>query len=166
MAQSQGVLASETESVRDKFTLFSKCHQPYNGNVVSDAEIEQLGEHSKSELHFFDKLQYLVAKDIDEFLAYYRKEFPHATILPKMHLMEDHIIPFMKRFHVGAGLLGEQGAESLHSHLKKLEATYSSIPDGVDRLKYIFHEYSLEVSPQLQQLKPPVQQRKKRRIEE
>ena len=78
-----------------------------------------------------------------------------------MHLMEDHIIPFLMRFHVGAGLLGEQGAESLHAHLNKLEANYSSIVNGVDRLRYIFHEYALEVAPQLQQLKPPLKRRKK-----
>ncbi len=60
---------------------------------------------------------------------------------------------------MGAGLLGEQGAESIHAHLNKLEATYSGIANGVDRLKYIFHEYALEVSPELQQLKPEEEER-------
>ena len=43
--------------------------------------------------------------------------FPDSSISPKMHLLEDHIIPWAKEWHVGFGLLGEQGAESIHARV-------------------------------------------------
>ena len=60
-------------------------------------------------------------QDIATLLNYYRHTFPDATILPKMHIMEDHVNPWLKQWHIGAGLMGEQGAESIHAHLMKLE---------------------------------------------
>ena len=81
--------------------------------------------------------------------------------MPKMHLLEDHVVPWMKRWGLGAGLMGEQGAESIHSHLNKLEATYSSIPNRVDRLRYIFNTYTLETTPELTSLRPAIKRRKK-----
>ena len=60
-------------------------------------------------------------------MDFYREEFPRATVLPKMHIMEDHVIPGLRRWHVGAGLMGEQGAESLHSVIHKMEDRYSGI---------------------------------------
>ena len=71
---------------------------------------------------------------IKEFMEFYRDSFPRATVLPKMHLLEDHMVPWMRRWHLGAGFMGEQGAESIHAHLNRLENTYSGIPNGVDRL--------------------------------
>ena len=97
-----------------------------------------------------------------EFLDYYRENFS-ASILPKMHLLEDHMADWLKRFHLGAGFMGEQGAESIHAHLNRLQATYSGIPNGVDRLKYIFKMYNIETAPSLQALKPVIQTRKRRR---
>ena len=80
-----------------------------------------------------------------------------------MYMVEDHIIPFPREYHVAAGLLGEQGAESLHAHMNRLEDNYSSVVQGSKRLEYIFREYALEVAPQLQQLKPPPHKKAKKR---
>jgi hypothetical protein len=106
--------------------------------------------------------------DVQEFLEFYRKEFPKesypkATILPKFHLLEDHMADWLRRFHLGAGLMGEQGAESIHAHLNRLENTYSTIPNRVDRLRYIYNMYAIETTPSLQTLKPTIQSRKRKR---
>ena len=93
-------------------------------------------------------------KDIESFLEYYRAEFPKASIIPKMHVLEDHVVPWIRRWGLGAGLMGEQGAESIHAHLNRLESTYSSIPNRVDRLRYIFNAYTLETTPELGSLRP------------
>lgn len=39
----------------------------------------------------------------------------HATITPKLHMLEDHVIPFLTKWGVGLGFLGEHGAESIHA---------------------------------------------------
>ena len=51
-------------------------------------------------------------------MSSYREFFPNATILPKMHILEDHVVEWMKRWKIGAGLMGEQGAESIHAHYR------------------------------------------------
>jgi hypothetical protein len=77
--------------------------------------------------------------------------------------MEDHMADWLRRFHLGAGMMGEQGAESIHAHLNQLETTYAGIPNAVDRLKYIFNMYNLETAPSLQSLKPAVKTRKRKK---
>ena len=42
-------------------------------------------------------------------MTFFRESFPQATVPIKMHLLEDHAVPWAKSFHVGFGLLGEQG---------------------------------------------------------
>lgn len=80
-----------------------------------------------------------------------------------MHILEDHVIPWLRKWHVGAGLMGEQGAESLHAHLHKLERDYCGITNSVDRLKYIFKMYNVETAPQLLELAPDIKRRKRKR---
>jgi hypothetical protein len=63
----------------------------------------------------------------------FRASFPDSSITPKMHLLEDHVIPWAKQWHVGFGLLGEQGAESIHAHFNTLQRTYHSMPDKVQQ---------------------------------
>ena len=94
-------------------------------------------------------------------MEFYRTEFPRASVLPKMHLLEDHTIPWMRRWHLGAGLMGEHGSESIHSHIVHLERTYCGVPNALDRLKYIFNEYSLQTTPLLHSLQPGPSKRKK-----
>ena len=104
--------------------------------------------------------------DVKEFLKYYRETFPDASILPKIHMLEDHMVDWLKRFHLGAGFMGEQGAESIHAHLNRLGTTYQNIPNDLDKLKYIFKMYTLETATCLQSLEPPVKTRKRKRPEE
>ena len=82
-------------------------------------------------------------------------------MLPKLHILKDHTVPWLERWSAGAGLMGEQGAESLHAHIRNLEDKYATIPNEVDRLKYMFQMYELETEPTLLSLKPEIKGRKK-----
>lgn len=129
---------------------------------MSDSVIDQLGmlkdnNHSNS--------LSIAEEDIASFMVHYRQEFSWATVLPKMHIMEDPI-PWLRRFHVGAGLMGEQGAESVHALMMRLNRTYQGIPNETTRLKHIMSEHSLGTDPSLLALRPPVQKRKKPAEEE
>lgn len=70
-------------------------------------------------------------------MSFYRTNFPSSTVLPKMHVMEDHVIDWLRKCHVGAGLMGEQGAESIHARMMKLERDYCGIRDEFNSLKYV-----------------------------
>ena len=59
--------------------------------------------------------------------------------------------------------MGEQGAESIHTHLMRLERAYQGIPNELDTLKYIFKEQALESAPLLTCLRPPL--KKGRRLQ-
>ena len=53
--------------------------------------------------------------------------------------------------------MGEQGAESIHAHMMRLERTYHN---EVDRLKYIVKEHLIESAPSLTGLRPQPKRRK------
>ena len=93
-------------------------------------------------------LCYSQQMDTKKFMAYYRKEFPHATVLPKMDMLEEHVVPWLRQWHVGFGLLGEQGMESIHKHFNQLTRTYNSVPEQVDQLRTLMREHLLHIAPE------------------
>ncbi len=107
------------DTFRKVFNLFARCHNTYNsGKAIDDPQFgTQILILPSKKSHTIDSFLEL---DVKEFLDYYREKFS-ATILPKMHLLEDHMAEWLKRFHLGAGFMGEQGAESIHAHLNRLE---------------------------------------------
>ena len=88
-----------------------------------------------------------IEHDIDKFLQYYRSSFPSATVTPKMHMMEDHVVQCLRLWRVGLGMLGEQGAESIHSRFNQLERTYANMANGVQRLKSMVMEHHRQICP-------------------
>ena len=74
---------------------------------------------------------------IDKFQSYYSDSFPHASIAPKLHMLEDHVVPFLQRWKVGFGFLGEQGAESIHARFNSIRKNCSNMPNSVTRLEAI-----------------------------
>lgn len=61
---------------------------------------------------------------------------------------------------VGMGMMGEQGAESIHANVNDIKKAYSNIPDGVSRLKCILMEHHRRVCPTLQMEQPEIKRRK------
>ena len=99
--------------------------------------------------------------DIDKFMAYYRQEFSHATVLPKQHMLEDHVIPWLEQWRVGFGSMGEQGAESIHASFNTVERVYASTANRVQRLQGVLQHHHLQVNPENVSLKPSPAKRKK-----
>ena len=69
-----------------------------------------------------------------EFMKFFRESSPQATVPIKMHILEEHAIPWAKSFRVGFGLLGEQGAESIHAKFTRFGLAYTAIADKVQHL--------------------------------
>ena len=57
-------------------------------------------------------------------------------------------------------MMGEQGAESIHSFFNKLGRQYSTTPKSVDRLKLMLNEHLLHIAPVNVAAKPPIKKRK------
>ena len=96
-----------------------------------------------------------------EFMAYYREEFPLASVTPKMHMLEDHILPWMQKWHFCPGFHGEQGAESIHAIFNSLGRTYASVRNPKEQLRLIFQEHQLQVCPSTDAARPLAKKRKK-----
>ncbi len=95
-------------------------------------------------------------------MRYYSDTFPGASITPKLHLLEFHIILWIEKWKVGLGLLGEQGAESIHAYFNGLRRTYQTMPDGVQRLHQMMKEHFIHASPHNIYARPPVKKRTKK----
>ncbi|XP_071795767.1 uncharacterized protein [Asterias amurensis] len=73
------------------FSKFAECHNVYNTNIMTDATIDKLEQ------------------DITSYCEYFRSEFQSETIPPKFHMLDEHTVPFIRKWHFGLGFLGEQG---------------------------------------------------------
>ena len=113
--------------------LFSKCHQQFNSQNKFTTEMLVLLRKLNSVIHKKMKRTSIIMSvclflsipesDIDKFLCHYQASFPSATITPKLHMMEDHVVDFVSQWRVGIGMLGEQGAESIHTVFNQLGQT-------------------------------------------
>ena len=66
-----------------------------------------------------------------EFMHYYRDVFPGASITPKLHILEDHMVNFLRNWRVGCGLLGEQGAERIHKVYNQLITVHAQTTSDI-----------------------------------
>ena len=106
-------------------------------------------------------IEHSAGTNIDQFMAFYREVFPEASVIPKMHILEEHMVPFIKKWGVGCGFLGEQGAESVHKYFNLLERTYASVPDRLARLRQKMVEHHLHSAPTLVEACPKAAKRRK-----
>ena len=67
---------------------------------------------------------------------------------------------WLEKWGVGLGLMGEQGAESIHSSINQIERSYLNIPNTVDRLLRVIQEHHIRVDPEHQTLAPKIKRRK------
>ncbi|XP_038049523.1 uncharacterized protein LOC119723080 isoform X2 [Patiria miniata] len=112
------------------FHLFGTCHRMYNSaSLLDDSAIDALDQAIKDYMNFF------------------RGEFPSESIPPKMHLLEDHVMPWIRRWGFGLGFHGEQGGESVHSHFNCLRRDVRGISAEVDILKSVVKSQWIMTSP-------------------
>ena len=85
------------------------------------------------------------------------------TVTPKMHFLEVHMVPWLERWGVGLGMMGEQGSESIHARFNSIRGSYRSVPNPVERLRLILSEHYLQINPSNICMQPVY---KKRKVEE
>ena len=103
---------------------------------------------------------YILEADINTFMVFLRVNWPKVNISPKLHMLEDHVVDFIRNWHVGFGFYGEQGGESIHHEFKRMKHRYCGIKNELDRLRYLMEQHLLAVHPKIRELKPEVKRRK------
>ena len=73
-------------------------------------------------------------------------------------MLEDHTMEWVRACNVGFGLLGEQGAESIHARFNSLGCTCASVPNGVE---HIIREHLISITPENVAARPLPAKRKK-----
>ena len=65
--------------------------------------------------------------DIVSFMSFLRDNWPEVMIMPKLHILEDHVASFLRQWHAGCELYEEQGGESLHAIFNKKKSSFQGI---------------------------------------
>ena len=60
-------------------------------------------------------------------MVYFRRCSPALTFSPKMHMLEEHVVPFIRKQKFPLGFFGEQGGESIHHDFVSLAETFSRV---------------------------------------
>ena len=127
-------------------TRYAACRKTFSHcNPVDDAELSELEDN------------------VAIFLSMCRREVVSRNlghISPKLHLLEHHTAPLMRRLRIGLGLLGEQGAESLHSSFNSLQSKFKNIPGELLRLKSVADQHLLTTTDEANVLRPLPKKRK------
>ena len=58
------------------------------------------------------------------------------------------MVPFIRHWRVGLGMMGEQGAESIHARFNTLQRTYANMVNKLDRLRCMVMEHFRQISPE------------------
>ena len=78
-------------------------------------------------------------------------------------MLEEHVVPFLRRWHSPLGFFGEQGGESIHKDFVQLASTFSHVKPSTMRLKKMLEEHHLVVHPKNRELIP---EKRKRNLKE
>lgn len=84
---------------------------------------------------------------IKDYMAFFREGFPAATVPPKMHMLEEHIIPWVKRWVFGLGFHREHGGESIHARLNTIRSNVRGFNDDLKILKSVVETHWIQTSP-------------------
>jgi hypothetical protein len=90
----------------------------------------------------------LIQDSINAYMRFYRSRF--NRVLPKMHMLEEHVVPWIRRWGVGMALHGEQGSESIHEEFNIQSAIASGIRCEVDQLVAMMRNHLTKCSPKIQ----------------
>ena len=122
-----------TEKFIQLNTLYSRIH----------AKISHSRPMTENEIDTLDS-------DIKQYMYFYRRKFPSQRIIPKQHILEQHCVPFIRRYGFGLGLHGEQGGEETHAVVNRLKRRAWGMKNEAEKLRVIMTEHMAIVSPTLQ----------------
>ena len=70
-----------------------------------------------------------------------------SKVTPKMHLLEEHMIPWLHKWKAGLGLMSKQGSESIHARINAIKPFYANMTNDEDRFRHTIMAHHLQVSP-------------------
>ena len=62
-------------------------------------------------------------------------------------MLEDHLIPFIRKWGGPCGFCDEQGGESIHKTINSMKHNYSNVKNNVERLTNVMHNRLAATNP-------------------
>ena len=147
---SNAEIIEEAYEIKDQFDNINQCYSSVHKKVAHDKFIPDEATHE-------------IGVAIQAYMRAYRNSFPNTNIIPKQHILEDHILPWIKNWHFGLGFHGEQGGESIHSAFNTIQRRMRN-PNPLHKLVNAMKEHHAQVHPALQQEEPEIKRRPKKRL--
>ena len=147
---------SHRGKVSNVFHIIRRVPFKYNSSgPMDETDANALGKKSNSWIlsHMeVDKFKYLMIhnseyfcfftdNDMQKFAAFYRSKFPKETFPPKFHMLEDHVVPFFKKWKFPLGFFGKQGGKSIHHEFKLFKQTNISVKPASECLKKMLKQH-------------------------
>ena len=85
-------------------------------------------------------------------MAFLRSEWPTTSITPKLHMLEEHVIEFVRKWKVGLGVYNEQGGESIHAEFNSIYRMFCRMKPNSRRLLSMMKEHHVRVHPRAKKL--------------
>ena len=101
--------------------------------------------------------------DIKKFLEFIREKFPGMAISSKLHMLEEHVCPFLRQWHMGLGFYGEQGIEGIHAEFNNQSQHFDHVKKQDARLRQILVNRHIATSPALAGKAPQAKKRNLKR---
>lgn len=125
------------------FTKYALCHNRFNScDYFEDDDIQTLQNAIADLMYFF------------------RENWPSESITPKLHMLEKHVVPFIKKWRYAMGLYGEQGGEGIHPEFNNLTRIYCRMRSSTQRVGSMIKEHGIRTHPLAKKLRPVVRKRK------
>ncbi len=96
----------------------------------------------------------------------HRRLLPNVQISLKLHFLEEHTIPQMRRYKSGLGKMNEQGGENAHSKQNQLERDCANLKRQPLRLLWTVMVHALTVALPAVQAKMKYRKTRKRKVTE
>ena len=86
--------------------------------------------------------------DIKKLTAFYRETFPEESFPPKFHMLESHVVSFIRKLRFPFGFYGQQGGESIHHEFVGLENNFSGVHPLTKRYKGMLQRHYTNIYPE------------------
>ena len=90
-----------------------------------------------------------IEQSIISYLDFFRQNIP-GCVFPKLHFLEDHVLPWIVKYGFGMALHGEQVGEPAHREFNRLQHCARHIPNIKDQLLNMMTEQMIFTDPEIQ----------------
>ena len=140
-------LIQEAIQIKSKFTKLFSLHSQIHHLIGGSGP---LGKEDIEEAE----------QKIDGYMNYWRTEFPSESVTLKQHLLEVHTVPWLRKYKVGFGLMGEQGFESIHAKINEVEKNYRGELNQTKKGLYVLEKHFIQTAPEVLSETPKINRRK------